>query len=314
MLKALTYAPTGAIVAAPTTSLPEDVGGVRNWDYRYCWLRDAALNLYALTTLGYTEEAHAFMAWIERTTAGRAQDLQIMYGIGGERYLPERDLAPLDGYRGSTPVRIGNAAAEQFQLDVYGYLLDTAWLYHRAGGDISKSFWDFLCGAVDVVAERWMLPDEGIWEVRGGPRHFVSSKILAWVAVDRAIRLAQARNLPGDIEAWNALRREIRSTIDARGVDPGTGAFVQAFDDTQVDASNLLAALVRFAAARRSPGRGDARAHGRRARAERPRVPLSGVRRFARSGGDVRDLQLLARRQLGPRRRRATCAAGCSSD
>jgi GH15 family glucan-1,4-alpha-glucosidase len=246
VLKALTFAPTGAIVAAPTTSLPEAVGGVRNWDYRYCWLRDAALNLYALFALGYTEEAHAFMGWIERTTAGRAEDLQIMYGIGGERHLPEQTLDDLDGYRGSRPVRIGNAAAQQFQLDVYGYLLDTAWLYHRAGGEISLSFWDLLSGIVDVVAARWMLPDEGIWEVRGGRRQFVSSKIMAWVAVDRAIRLAHACGLPADTERWTALRAEIRSAIETHGVDPETNALVQSFGSTVLDASNLLAALVRF--------------------------------------------------------------------
>ncbi|MDP9389646.1 MAG: glycoside hydrolase family 15 protein [Actinomycetota bacterium] len=140
VLKALTNAPTGAIVAAPTTSLPEDVGGVRNWDYRYAWLRGAALNLYAMFALGYTEEPHAFMSWVERTTAGRAEDLQIMYGVGGERFLPEIEFGNLDGYRGSRPVRIDNAVVEQFQLDVYGYLLDTAWLYHRAGGNITPSF------------------------------------------------------------------------------------------------------------------------------------------------------------------------------
>ena len=186
------------------------------------------------------------MAWIERTTAGRARDLQIMYGVGGERYLPEHDIATLEGYRGSRPVRVGNAAAEQFQLDVYGYLLDTAWLYHRAGGDISDSFWDLLRGAVEVVSEQWTEPDEGIWEVRGGRRHFVSSKIMAWVAVDRAIRLARARNLPGDIDAWCALRHLIRATIETRGVDPATGTLVQSFGSRAPDASNLLAALVRF--------------------------------------------------------------------
>lgn len=246
VLKALTNTPTGAIVAAPTTSLPEEIGGVRNWDYRYSWLRDAALNLYALFFLGYTDEAHRFMAWLRRTTAGRARDLQIMYGVGGERLLPEIELFRIEGYRGSRPVRIGNAAVDQFQLDVYGYLLDTAWLYHRHGGEIDEPFWAFLAGVVDVVATRWTEPDEGIWEVRGGRRHFVSSKVMAWVAVDRAIRLARARGLPADLERWCALRSEIRRRVETEGVDAATGAFVRSFGSQALDASNLLLPLVRF--------------------------------------------------------------------
>ncbi len=246
VLKALTNAPTGAVVAAPTTSLPEDIGGERNWDYRYTWLRDSALTLYALFTMGYTDEAHAFMTWLKRTTAGRAQDLRVMYGVGGERLLPETDLFELEGYRGSRPVRIGNAASAQFQLDVYGYLLDTAWLYHRHGGEIDAPFWEFLQGAVDHVAQAWTEPDQGIWEVRSKPRHFVSSKIMAWVAVDRGIRLARALKLKADLARWQVLRAAIRERVEAEGVDGASGAFVQAFGSRALDASNLLVPLVRF--------------------------------------------------------------------
>lgn len=246
VLKALTNAPTGAIVAAPTTSLPEEIGGVRNWDYRFTWLRDAALTLYALFTLGYVDEAHAFMAWLKRTTAGRVEDLQVVYGVGGERFLPEMEIAELEGYRRSPPVRVGNAAADQFQLDVYGYLLDTTWLYHRHGGEIDPAFWDLVSGAVDAVERRWTEPDRGIWEVRGERRHFVSSKVMCWVAVDRAIRLARARGLPADLERWRALRAAIRRRVEDEGVDAATGAFVQAFGSRALDASNLLIPLVRF--------------------------------------------------------------------
>ncbi|MBI2238127.1 MAG: glycoside hydrolase family 15 protein [Actinobacteria bacterium] len=246
VLKALTNAPSGAIVAAPTTSLPEEVGGARNWDYRYTWLRDSALELYALFALGYTDEAHAFMGWLKRTTAGRAEDLQVVYGVGGERMLPEVELGALEGYRGSRPVRIGNGAANQFQLDVYGELVDTAWLYHRHGGRIDEPFWDFLRGVVGVVADRWSEPDEGIWEVRGGRQHFVSSKVMAWVAVDRAVRLARAGGHRGDVRRWAGLRDEIRTRVEAEGVDPETGTFLQAFGSRFLDASALLVPLVRF--------------------------------------------------------------------
>jgi alpha,alpha-trehalase len=246
VVKALTNAPTGAIVAAPTTSLPEEIGGVRNWDYRYTWLRDAALNIYALFTLGYTEEAHAFMGWLKRTTAGRVDDLQTLYGVGGERLVLENELRGLEGYRGSAPVRIGNRASEQFQLDIYGELLDTAWLYHRHGGDIDPFFWDFLRDTVDAVAERWTKPDHGIWEIRCEPLHLVSSKVMAWVAVDRGIRLAQALDLPADLKRWRALRKKIRRRIESEGVDGQTGAFVRAFGSDALDASNLLIPLVRF--------------------------------------------------------------------
>ncbi len=249
VLKALTNAPTGSIVAAATTSLPEEVGGERNWDYRFSWLRDSALTLNALFALGYDEEAQAYMAWLRRTTAGRASELQIMYGVGGERLLPEVELDWLEGYRGSRPVRIGNGAYSQFQLDVFGELLDTAWLYRRHGGEIDDVFWDFLSRVGGAVLERWQDPDQGIWEIRGEPRHFVYSKVMAWVALDRVIRLAELDSREGDLDAWRAARDEIRMLVESEGVDPASGAFQQAFGDGgKLDASNLMIPIVGFVA------------------------------------------------------------------
>jgi alpha,alpha-trehalase len=248
VLKALTNWPTGALVAAPTTSLPEQVGGVRNWDYRYTWVRDSAFTLYAMFTLGYTEEAHAFMSWVARTTAGRADQLQVVYGVGGERLLPEIELPALEGYRGSRPVRIGNAAAAQFQLDTYGEVLDTAWLYHRYGGKIDTALWAFLRHLVGYVGQVWTEPDDGIWEVRGERQHFVYSKAMAWVAVDRGIRLARRLGFDAPLDRWEALRDAIRAQVDSLGVDPGTGAFVAAFGSYGCDASTLLLPLVHYPA------------------------------------------------------------------
>lgn len=246
VLKALTNEPTGALVAAPTTSLPEEVGGVRNWDYRYTWLRDSAFVLYSLFTLGYTDEAQAFMHWLERTTAGRAEDVQALYGLGGERLLHEIELPWLEGYRGSRPVRIGNGAVNQFQLDIYGQVLDTAWLYHSYGGDIDASEWEFLTRLANYVEQIWTEPDDGLWEVRGGRQHFVYSKVMAWVAIDRAIRLAQSLSMPAPLERWKSLRDRIRRRVETEGVDPATGAFVQAFGSSALDASALLIPEVRF--------------------------------------------------------------------
>jgi alpha,alpha-trehalase len=246
VLKGLTNGPTGAIVAAATTSLPEEIGGERNWDYRFSWLRDSALTLNALFGLGYTDEAHAYMAWLRRTTAGRARDLQIMYGVGGERLLPEVELDHLEGYRGSRPVRIGNGAAQQFQLDVFGELLDTAYLYRRHGGEIDDVFWDFLSRVAGRVLETWREPDQGIWEIRGEPRHFVYSKVMAWVALDRVIKLAEEDDREGDLGRWRAARNEIRELVESEGVDPDTGAFVQSFGSESLDASNLMIPIVGF--------------------------------------------------------------------
>jgi alpha,alpha-trehalase len=245
VLKALTNAPTGAIVAAATTSLPEEVGGERNWDYRYSWLRDSSLTLNALFALGYTEEAEAYMGWLKRTTAGRAEELQIMYGVGGERFLPEVELDHLEGYRGSKPVRIGNGAARQFQLDVFGELLDAAWMYRVHGGVVDDVFWELLADVAGTVLEKWPEPDQGIWEIRGEPRHFTYSKVMAWVALDRAIRIAELDERDVD-PAWTAGRDEIRALVEKDGVDPERG-FTQSFGDGgKLDASNLMIPIVGF--------------------------------------------------------------------
>jgi alpha,alpha-trehalase len=249
VLKALTNGPTGAIVAAATTSLPEEVGGERNWDYRYTWLRDSALTLNALFALGFTDEAEEYMAWLKRTTAGRARDLQIMYGVGGERFLPEVELDHLEGYRASRPVRIGNGAYRQFQLDVFGELLDTVWVYRQHGGVIDGVFWEFLGRVAGAVIDRWQEPDQGIWEIRGDPKHFTYSKVMAWVALDRAVRLAELDGREGALEEWRAVRGEIRALVEREGVHPDTGAFTQSFGDGgKHDASNLMIPIVGFVA------------------------------------------------------------------
>jgi GH15 family glucan-1,4-alpha-glucosidase len=245
VLKALTNAPTGAIVAAATTSLPEEVGGERNWDYRFSWLRDSSLTLNALFALGYRDEAHAYMAWLKRTTAGSAKALQIMYGVGGERFLPEVELDHLEGYRGSRPVRIGNGAASQFQLDVFGELLDTVWLYRRHRGEVDEIFWEFLTRVGGAVLDLWTEPDQGIWEIRGEPRHFVYSKVMAWVALDRLVRLAELDGREGDVDSWRTARDEIRELVEREGVDGSL--FTQSFGDGgKLDASNLMIPIVGF--------------------------------------------------------------------
>lgn len=245
-LKALTYAPSGALVAAATTSLPEAIGGSRNWDYRYTWIRDASFALYALFILGYTEEARAFKVWLEWSTVGRARDLQIMYGVAGERRLTEVELRELDGYRRSRPVRIGNAAYSQFQLDIYGELLDSAHLYRKFVREMDEEYWDYLQKVVEFVIEHWREPDEGVWETRGGPQHFVFSKVWCWVALDRAIKAARSLDLPGDVDLWRSVRSEIRGEILARGYDPERKAFVQAYGSKYLDAANLMLPLVGF--------------------------------------------------------------------
>jgi GH15 family glucan-1,4-alpha-glucosidase len=246
VLKALTCEPTGAIVAAPTTSLPEDVGGVRNWDYRYCWLRDSVLALEGLLVADYTEEALAFRDFMLRVGTGNPADIQIMYGIGGERRLTEFELDHLPGYERSTPIRIGNAASEQFQLDVYGEVLAVAFLGATLLGRVEQRLWPRWKAIVEYVATIWREPDDGIWETRGPRRHFTHSKVMAWVVFDRAVRLVEQFGLDGPVDRWRQIRDEIHAEVCEHGYDTARRTFTQYYGSTELDASVLNIPLVGF--------------------------------------------------------------------
>ncbi len=245
-LKALTYGATGGIVAAPTTSLPEQLGGVRNWDYRYCWLRDATFTLNALLLAGYTEEAASWREWLLRAVAGSPEDLQILYSVTGERRLEELELPWLPGYGGAAPVRIGNAASKQFQLDVYGEVMDTLHLARAAGLESLPHAWEIQLAVLDFLGRAWREPDEGLWEIRGPRQHFVHSKVMAWVAFDRGVKDAEAFGLEGPVALWRKTRDEIHAQVCNQGFDRDRNTFVQHYGTTELDASLLLIPLVGF--------------------------------------------------------------------
>ncbi|MFJ6535935.1 glycoside hydrolase family 15 protein [Paenarthrobacter sp. NPDC091711] len=246
-LKALTYAPTGGIVAAATTSLPEQLGGPRNWDYRYCWLRDATLTLQSLLAAGYTEEASAWRDWLLRAVAGDPSELQIVYGLDGARRLPEADIPWLSGYEGSQPVRTGNAAAPQLQLDVWGEVLDGLSLTRAASPDSTvDASWDIQVALMEYLEGAWDQPDNGLWEMRGPRQHFTHSKVMAWVAADRMVKAVRTSGLPGPADRWAALRSEIHADVMTKGFDEKLNTFVQSYGSTELDASLLLIPRVGF--------------------------------------------------------------------
>ncbi len=278
-LKALSYVPTGGIVAAPTTSLPESLGGPRNWDYRFCWLRDASLVLFALMGAGYTEEAGRWRDWLQRSIAGSAAQIQIMYGLHGERRLDEWEVPWLAGYQGAKPVRIGNGAAGQVQLDVYGEVLECLHVARKSGLRPAPHGWALQRGIVEHLITIWDKPDEGIWEVRGGSRHFTYSKVMAWVALDRMIKDAQTHHMSGDIAQWRALRAQIRDDIMTRGFDAERNTFVQSYDASELDASLLLLPMVGFIPA------SDPRMRGTVAAVERELLVDGFVQRYQTGSG-----------------------------
>lgn len=246
ILKSLTYESTGAIIAAPTTSLPEAVGEGRNWDYRFSWVRDSVFMVRALYETGYEQEAKRFLQFIQRSSAGSAEQLQIMYAVDGKRRLTEIELGWLEGYRGSRPVRIGNHAATQIQLDVYGAILEIAWEWHANHHPIDRQYWSFLTDAVNAVCARWQEPDHGIWEFRSAPRHFVHSKAMCWGALEHGIRLARENRLRAPLDRWMRTRDAIRDAIQSAGFDSRRGVFIQAFNDNQLDAALLLLPRIGF--------------------------------------------------------------------
>ncbi|WP_020177312.1 glycoside hydrolase family 15 protein [Methyloferula stellata] len=273
-LKALTYRPTGGMVAAATTSLPELFGGERNWDYRFCWLRDATFTLYALIGAGFLDEAKAWRDWLLRAIAGSPEDLRIMYGVAGERRLPEYEVPSLRGYEGAGPVRIGNAAAEQLQLDVYGEVLDAFYVGRAAGLPAEAATWALECALLRHLETIWNQPDDGLWEVRGGRRHFTHSKVMAWVAFDRAVRSVEEFGLSGPVDHWRMIRNSIHKQVCERGFDPAQNAFVQSYGVTALDASLLLIPMVGFLPAT------DPRVRGTVAAIERNLMSNGFVRRY----------------------------------